>query len=93
METIIWPAYLDSKKTKKEGRKIPKKHAVESPTLNEIKKAAERLKLKARVEADKAYPPSWWERSGRVIIEHNSNLKKRKLLLKISKMIKASRGT
>ncbi|MBC7101457.1 signal recognition particle subunit SRP19/SEC65 family protein [Methanothermobacter tenebrarum] len=90
MRTIIWPAYLDSKKTKKEGRKIPRKHAVESPTLNEIRKAAERLKFKAKIEADKAYPSSWWERSGRVIIEHN-NLKKRKLLLKISKMIKASR--
>lgn len=90
METIIWPAYLDAKKTKKEGRKIPKKHAVESPTLNEIKKAAERLKLKAKVDADKAYPASWWERSGRVIIEHDK-LKKRELLLKLSKMIKASR--
>jgi len=89
METIIWPAYLDAKKTKKEGRKIPRKHAIESPTLAEIKEAAERLKLKAKIEADKAYPPSWWERSGRVIIEHEK-LKKRELLLKISKMIKAS---
>ncbi len=90
METIIWPAYLDAKKTKKEGRKIPKKYAIESPTLNEIQKAAEKLKFKARIESDKAYPPSWWEHSGRVIIEQE-DLKKRELLSRISKMIKASR--
>lgn len=40
MKAIIWPVYIDSKKTKNEGRKIPLVDAVESPKLREISKAA-----------------------------------------------------
>jgi signal recognition particle subunit SRP19 len=41
--TIIWPDYLDSKKTKSEGRKISKKQGVSSPKIREISQAAKKL--------------------------------------------------
>jgi len=87
--TIIWPAYLDNKRTQSEGRKIPKNYAVSSPKLREISSVALKLGLHPKVENNKSYSKSWWESSGRVIVD--KNLPKRELLLKISNMIKGSR--
>lgn len=90
MKTIIWPSYIDSKKTQNEGRKISRKNAVSSPKLREISRAAGKLGLNPVVENDKLYSKSWWESSGRVIVDRN--MPKRELLLKISNMIKGFRG-
>ncbi len=87
--TIIWPAYLDSNKTKSEGRKIPKKQAVSSPKLREITQAAKKLRLNPSVEKYKSYPPSWWEGSGRIIIDRN--MSKQEVLIKLSNLINGSR--
>jgi len=88
-KTIIWPAYLDSKRTKAEGRKIPKNKAVRLPKLREVIQAANKLGLNPEVEKYKSYPPSWWEYSGRVIVD--KNMKKREVLFKISNLIRGSR--
>jgi signal recognition particle subunit SRP19 len=88
--TIIWPAYIDSKKTQGEGRKIPKKYAVSSPKLREISNASKKLGLNPQVENEKHYPKSWWESTGRIIID--KKMPKREILLKISNMINASRA-
>jgi len=50
MKAIIWPVYVDSKKSKHEGRKIPMDDAVDSPKLREISKAANKLGLNPEVE-------------------------------------------
>jgi signal recognition particle subunit SRP19 len=89
MKAIIWPVYIDSKKTKHEGRKIPIEDAVSSPKLREISRAAEKLGLNPEVEKNKSYSRSWWELSGRVIVDKNQP--KREILIKISKMIKGTR--
>ncbi len=90
MKIIIWPAYIDSKKTKKEGRRISKKEAISSPKLREISTAAKRLNLNPEVENNKSYSRSWWESSGRVSVD--KNMSKREILLKISNMIKGMRS-
>jgi len=87
--TIIWPAYLDSKRTKAEGRKIPKNKAVSSPKLREVTKAAKKLGLDPKVEKYKSYPISWWEYSGRVVVD--KRMGKREVLFKISNLIRGSR--
>jgi signal recognition particle subunit SRP19 len=89
MKAIIWPVYIDSKKTKHEGRKIPIQDAVSSPKLREISRAAEKLGLNPEVEKNKSYSRSWWELSGRVAVDKNQS--KREILIKISKMIKGTR--
>ena len=89
MKAIIWPVYIDSKKTKNEGRKIPMADAVSSPKLREITRAANKLGLKPEVEKNKSYSQSWWEVSGRVVVD--KTLPKREILIKISKMIKGTR--
>ena len=90
MRTTIWPVYIDSKKTKKEGRRISRENAVSSPKLREITKAAEKLHLNPEVEKYKSYSRSWWESSGRIIVDKNTT--KRETLIKISNMIRGMRS-
>ncbi|MGZ7043721.1 MAG: signal recognition particle protein Srp19 [Methanobacterium sp.] len=90
MKTIIWPVYIDSKKTKKEGRRISKKKAVSSPKLREISNAAKKLNLNPEVENNKSYSRSWWESSGRVSVD--KSMPKREILVKISNTIKGIRS-
>jgi signal recognition particle subunit SRP19 len=90
MRTIIWPVYIDSEKTKKEGRRVSKENAVPSPKLREISNAAKKLGFNPEVENDKSYSRSWWEKSGRVVID--KNLPKQEILVKISNMIKGTRS-
>jgi len=67
---VIWPAYIDLTKSRSNGRIISKKSSVKEPKLKEIEKAAAMLGLDPEVEADKAYPKSWWEVSGRVMVDN-----------------------
>jgi signal recognition particle subunit SRP19 len=66
---VIWPAYIDQTKSRSSGRIISRKNAIKEPHLNEIKEAAKQLGLNPEVEPEKAYPKSWWEVSGRVLVE------------------------
>jgi signal recognition particle subunit SRP19 len=47
---IIYPAYIDAKKTLREGRRIPKEKAVENPTLPEIQQVLALLNIEFIVE-------------------------------------------
>lgn len=51
----IYPAYINSKKTIAEGRRISKNKACENPTYNEIKDVCGAIGLKPVVES-KSYP-------------------------------------
>ncbi len=90
MRTTIWPVYIDSEKTKKEGRRVSKENSVPSPKLREITNAAKKLQLNPEVENQKAYSRSWWEPTGRVTID--KNMPKREILIKISNLIKVKRS-
>ncbi|HLB70435.1 MAG: signal recognition particle protein Srp19 [Candidatus Methanoperedens sp.] len=69
---VIWPVYLDATKSRAEGRILSLKEAVKSPVLKEIERAAQELSLAPVVEADKAYPKSWWAVSGRVLVDRKA---------------------
>jgi signal recognition particle subunit SRP19 len=85
----IWPANIDSQKSRADGRKISERRAVPSPTLVEIERAAKKLGLNPVVEKEKAYPKEWWEVSGRVLID---KVKPKSLLLReIAREIKKGR--
>ncbi len=86
---IVWPVYLDSNKTRKEGRRLPKNFAVPNPKISEIKNACIKLGLEPVVEEEKSYPKSWWEKSGRVVID--KNMSKNQTLKEIAKKISEQR--
>ncbi|XP_072173609.1 signal recognition particle 19 kDa protein-like [Diadema setosum] len=52
----IYPAYINSKKTVAEGRRIPKDRGVENPTITEIRDVCNSLGLPVAVENTKMYP-------------------------------------
>ena len=68
-KTIVWPVYLDSLKTRGEGRRIPQKVAISNPTLVELQRAAEQLGLKPEIDVHKAHPSTPWKKTGRLLIE------------------------
>jgi signal recognition particle subunit SRP19 len=86
---IIYPSYIDSGLSKKEGRKIPKKLGVTSPKAQEILKALRVLGEEATLEKDASYPKRWWEKEGRVVISVKGG--KKTLLKRTAKEIRRMR--
>lgn len=62
---ILYPVYINSKKTIAEGRRISTGKACENPTCLEIGDCCAHLKLPFAIELDKAYPRDFMQR-GRV---------------------------
>ena len=66
---IIWPAYFDQAKTRKNGRRVPKNLAVQSPKIMEIQEATQKLGLEFEVVTDKDYPKTPWAKTGMLLVE------------------------
>lgn len=86
---VVWPLYINSCISRGKGRKISKKMAVESPSIEEILSACKELGLEVLIEKNKAFPKTPWDKSGRILIKRSD--KKLKLLLKICEIIKRNR--
>jgi signal recognition particle subunit SRP19 len=85
---VVWPANLDSTKSRVEGRKIPKGLAIQAPRLEEISETAKRLSLEVELVQGKSRPNLWWERSGYTILAKNrsKNETLRALAVEIKKL-------
>ena len=83
---VIYPEYFDASLSRSEGRKVAKKHAVQSPKLEDITKAAKLAGLKPIVEEDRSYPGKWWKKSGRLIVP--KKFKKTKIIQKMASKLK-----
>jgi len=68
-KAIIWPAYFDSAKTRKKGRRVPKNLAVQSPKVEELQEAARRLSLKPELSLSAGYTKTPWSKSGMILVE------------------------
>jgi signal recognition particle subunit SEC65 len=89
---MIYPPNIDSMLTKREGRKIAKKHGVDSPKAEEILRALETLgETGARLEEGSAYPRTSWNAKGRVVLE--KKIGKGSLMRKVAKEIKRYRSS
>jgi signal recognition particle subunit SRP19 len=93
-KTMVWPVYLDSLKTRGEGRKIPQKAAIPNPKLVELQRAAEQLGLKPEVDVQKAHPSTPWKKTGRLLIEKTKtkNLNLIDIAAKTASMRQKSKG-
>lgn len=65
---ILWPVYFDSRRTRSEGRRVPKRLGTQSPKLSDIQKAAEQLGLVSEVVTDAVYPRSARRKTGYVSV-------------------------
>eukprot|EP00252_Welwitschia_mirabilis_P014632 TRINITY_DN3218_c0_g1_i2.p1 TRINITY_DN3218_c0_g1~~TRINITY_DN3218_c0_g1_i2.p1 ORF type:complete len:135 (+),score=16.31 TRINITY_DN3218_c0_g1_i2:110-514(+) len=97
---VIYPVYINSKKTLAEGRRIRAKKACENPTCVEIADSCIYLKIPCVIEADKAYPRDFMQR-GRVRAQLkredgslvNPEIKSRKdLFLRVAELVPRHHG-
>lgn len=86
-KNIIWLEYINKNIKLSNGRKIPKKYAIEKPNINELYEATKILNLNPIIEPEKKYPRYYSENKGRIIIDKQSSYNKKKLLIIISKLI------
>jgi signal recognition particle subunit SRP19 len=84
-KAIVWPAYFDQAKTRKEGRRVPKNLAVQSPKILEIEKAAEKLGLKHEIAMEAGYPKTPWVKTGMIMVEKKGS--KEQTIKKIAKQL------
>mmetsp|Transcript_20159 Transcript_20159/g.32517 ORF Transcript_20159/g.32517 Transcript_20159/m.32517 type:complete len:162 (-) Transcript_20159:159-644(-) len=97
---VIYPSYLDASKSIKQGRRIGKEKAVDTPTLSDISQALQSLQLRHVLQPHKGYPRDTaclWDNPGRVkverpkfsIMDENDDpaSTKRKLLLELAEAI------
>jgi len=68
-KVVVWPVYFDASKTRSEGRRLPKRFAVDSPRVEEILEVSRLLGLNPELNAEARYPKGWWTRSGYVILD------------------------
>jgi signal recognition particle subunit SRP19 len=85
--TIIWPQYFDLKRSRAEGRRIPKKFAVDRINPIEIANVAKQLGYEAHYEKEYRYPRSWWEDPGRIVLDTKGKTKS-KVVLELAKELK-----
>ncbi len=84
---IFWPQYFDAKRSRSEGRRLPKKFAIDKVNITDIAKAAANLGYNAEIESNYRYIRTWWEASGRVLI-NTKGKKKSKVTLEVAKEIR-----
>ena len=84
-KAIVWPAYFDSAKTRKEGRRVPKSLAVQSPKILEITEAVVKLGLEHEVAAQAGFPKTPWAKTGMIMVEKKGT--KEQVIKKIAKQL------
>lgn len=89
-KVIIWSAYFDQAKTRKNGRRVPKSLAVQSPKILEIQEAAQKLGLDFEVVAGKGYSKMPWAKTGMLLVEKKGS--KEQVINRIAKQLLKARN-
>jgi len=79
VENVIWPAALDTTRTRSEGRRVASDLAVPEPTVDEIAQAVQQVGYDAVIERDVTYPREY-EPRGRVLVKDADDASKTDLL-------------
>ncbi|WP_181692963.1 signal recognition particle subunit SRP19 [Natronomonas sp. LN261] len=90
VENVIWPAYLDSARSRSEGRRVAEDLAVPDPTVDEIASAVQQVGYDAVIERDRTYPREY-EPRGRVIVKGADDASKSDLLGAVAAYVAAIR--
>uniref|UniRef100_A0ACD5Z5Y0 Uncharacterized protein n=2 Tax=Avena sativa TaxID=4498 RepID=A0ACD5Z5Y0_AVESA len=97
---IIYPVYLNSKKTVPEGRRIAATKACPDPTCIEIADSCTYLKIRCAIDLDKAYPRDFFQ-VGRVRVQltnddgtpvNPSIRTKKQLMIQIAELVPKHHG-
>jgi len=83
---VLWPTYFDIKASREDGRRIPRRDAVDGPTASMLFEVVKSLKLDCVLELEKSYPRFWFRNEGRVLVE--PKLKKPELMKRVAAKLK-----
>lgn len=86
---VIYPSYLDSKKTIKQGRRIGTERAVETPSVMDLSQALQSMQIRHVLQPYKGYSRDiacQWENPGRVLVDV-SNQTKKELMIKLAEKL------
>ena len=70
--STLWPTYLDSTRTARQGRRIAAKDAVEVPSVQDLSEVLAGAGIPHAVQPYRGYPPdvrSRWSNLGRVLVD------------------------
>ena len=90
-KAIIWPIYFDTNRTRKEGRRVSKNLAVQSPRIDELKQAVDKLGLKNEINIEAHFPRTHWAKSGMLLVEKKEA--KQAIIQKIAKQLVKIKNT
>lgn len=85
---VIWPRYFDVRRSRAEGRRVPKDLAVRDPDAKWVLAAAAKAGLQADLEEGKRDPFRPWKGAGRVVVRGKGD-KEAKLRAIGEKMVEA----
>ena len=91
VERVLWPAYFDSERTRREGRRVPLDLAVEAPDVDEVAAAVRQVGYDAIIERDVAYSREPWQKRGRVLVKDADDAGKSDLLQAVAAYVTALR--
>ena len=82
---VLWPEYFDSKYTRGQGRRIPKKMATQNPMASDILAAAKHAGFTCELQEDKSHPSDWFKKRGRVLVY--SDMAKTEIIQRVAKSL------
>ena len=85
---VVWPAELDSTKSRSQGRRLGKSQAIQAPRLDELELAARKLSFEPQVSPNSALPSRWWEKTGYVLVKRGDRSRSKVLKDLASEILK-----
>jgi signal recognition particle subunit SRP19 len=86
---ILWVDYFNSSLSRADGRRVPTNQAVKNPTLQELAKAAERLRIQVEV-VEAAFPKRMNAKTGYISIP--KSMRKSQIMRDLSSLLATVRG-
>lgn len=72
---ILWPVYFDSSRTRRDGRRLPKKLCIQSPNVKILEDTVKNLGLNYEIDAESAYPRIPWVKMGFIAVRKDGRSK------------------
>ncbi len=82
---VIWPSNLSKDVSRREGRKIPKRIAIKSVTVDEINTAAQSLGLRVELFPKKSMPSNPLRNEGYITVNYHGP--KQEILISLTEKI------
>lgn len=89
---ILWPVYFDTLRSRRDGRRLPRKLCVRSPSILMLERAVKNLGLNYEVYQEASYPRIPWIKMGFIAISKSQKRKSQVLREVASELLRLSVG-